>query len=145
MPYREDFDAAAARVAILEHELAELRAAPPHDAAAHAEVVELRTVNHELQLELQRTRDDLLRARAVPPPRDRDRELVELAKENAALRDAAATARLELERATAPRAEPTHPTAAPESRDVPRAAYAVFFAIVACVIAALLASAPHHP
>jgi hypothetical protein len=104
VPYREDLDAAQARIAALEHELAKLRGEPSiADVAAREEIVDLRTKNWELQVELARARDESVRPAVGEPPNTAIRRLehavADLEAENAALREAARANAVDLERA----------------------------------------------
>ena len=92
MSYRDDLDAAHARVTALEQEVEALRARPPQDGEARTELVALRTENWELQSDLARAREDAQRRVVVTPPLRRDnRVIAELEDENAALREALRT------------------------------------------------------
>jgi hypothetical protein len=93
MTYRDDLDAAHARVTALEQEVATLRARPQEDPQARTEVVALRTENWELQSDLARARAEAQRHVVVTPlpPRRGDRAIAELEDENAALREALRT------------------------------------------------------
>lgn len=92
MPYREDLEAAQARVEALEHELRELQSRPSAvDEAARREIVDLKTANHDLQLELVRACDAAPATGEAPSTalRRRDHQIADLEAENAALREAA--------------------------------------------------------
>jgi hypothetical protein len=140
--YRDDLDAAHARVTALEHEVAQLRERPPLDTVARGELVELRTENWQLRVDLARAREDEQRATALAgirrTPPDRDAAVVaQLERENAGLREAlragsAALAKINDERdARAPR---------PARSNGRTGSAALLLALVALVVLAVVAA-----